>query len=112
MVSGFSCVALKALTKLASVSVYSPAVMKQRRYWPKHIRGDDIDKRFENMEVVVVACHARKLEQERFVIFCMKEEDYVMKQMATYGALKMGGDKSVTRQSVTKMDRQKVNVAF
>ena len=40
MDSGF-CI-LKALTKLASVGVYSSAVIKKRRYWPKYIRGDDI----------------------------------------------------------------------
>jgi hypothetical protein len=82
-------------------------VIKIRRYWPKYIRGDNIDKRFEKTEVgVLVACVARKLEQESFVIFCMKEEDYIMKLMATYGALKTGGDECVTRQSVTKMDRR------
>ena len=43
---------LKALTKPASVAVYSSAaVIKKRRYWSKYIRGDEIDKRFENTEV-------------------------------------------------------------
>ena len=49
---------LKTLAKLASVGVYSSALIKKRRYWPNYIRGDDIDKRFANTEVGVVACHA------------------------------------------------------
>ena len=44
----------------------------------------------------MVACHAGKLDNQTFVLFCMKEEDYVMKLMATYGAIKTGGDESVT----------------
>ena len=109
MDSGF-CV-LKALTKLVSVGVYSSAVIKKRRYWPKYVKGDEIDARFKDSEVGDVGSLAGKLQQERFVFFCMKEEDYVMKLMAMYGALKRGGDESVTRRSITK-NGQKVNVSF
>ena len=87
---------LKALTKLVSVGVYSAVIVK----------GDDIDMRFKDSEVGDVGSQAGKLQQERFVIFCMKEEDCIMKLLVTYGALtKRGGDKSDTRRSMTKMTR-------
>jgi hypothetical protein len=53
MDSGF-CV-LKALTKLVSVGVYSSAVIKKRRYWPKYVKGNEIDARFRDSEVVTWA---------------------------------------------------------
>jgi hypothetical protein len=109
MDNGF-CV-LKALTKLVSVGVYSSAVIKKRRYWPKYVKGDDIDMRFKDSKVGDVGSLAGKLQQERFVFFCMKEEDHVMKLMAMYGALKRGGDESVTQRLITR-NGQKENVSF
>ncbi len=81
-------------------------MIKKRRYWPKYVKGDAIDVQFKDDEVGDVGSLAGKLQQVRFVIFCMKEEEYVIKLMATYGALKRSGDKSVTRQSITKKSRR------
>ena len=47
MDSGF-CVLL-ALMKLASFGVYSSAVIKKRRYWPKYFDGSNIDAHFDLM---------------------------------------------------------------
>ena len=47
--SGF-CV-LAALLVLKEVGVYAAAVIKKRRYWPKHVPGDEIDKEMEKCEV-------------------------------------------------------------
>ena len=49
MDSGF-CV-LQALIKLASVGVYSSAVIKKRRYRPKYIDGGEINSHFDLKEV-------------------------------------------------------------
>ena len=49
MDSGF-CV-LQALIDLLLVGVYSSAVIKKRRYWPKHIDGKGIDQYFQTKEV-------------------------------------------------------------
>jgi hypothetical protein len=86
MDSGF-CVLL-ALLKLASVGVYGSAVIKKRRFWPKYILGDKIDRRFEGKEIGFVDALPLLLEGHCFKIFCMKEEDYVMKLMPTYRALR------------------------
>ena len=47
--SGF-CV-LKAITELQKVGVYSSALIKKRRYWPKGIPGDDIKDNFTDKSV-------------------------------------------------------------
>jgi Transposase IS4 len=80
MDSGF-CVLL-ALVKLASFGVYSSAVIKKRRYWPKYIDGGEIDSHFDLKEVGQTDSLPGMLDGTNFKVFCMKEEDYVMKLMA------------------------------
>ena len=98
MDSGF-CV-LKALIKLASVGVFASAEIKKRRYWPKYIDGGAIDTHFEVNEIGTTDSLPRVLDGVPFRIYCMKEEDYVMKLMATSGALRPI-EEGKTQRSVT-----------
>ena len=109
MDSGF-CV-LQALVKLASHGVYSSAVIKKRRYWPKYIDGRAIDPRFDLKEIGVTDSLPGTLDGVNFKVFCMKEEDYVMKLMATYGALRPI-DEGVTNRSVTRRSGRVEKVTF
>ena len=109
MDSGF-CV-LKALIKLASVGVYGSAVIKKRRYWPKYIDGGAIDTHFDFKEIGTTDSLPGTMDGVSFKIHCMKEEDYVMKLMATYGALKPMDD-GRTQRSVTRRTGQRENVSF
>jgi Transposase IS4 len=81
--SGF-CV-LQALVELKKRGVYAAALIKKRRYWPKWIPGDDIINYFVNKEVGAVDALPGKLNNIPFHVFAMKEPDYVMKLMSTYG---------------------------
>ena len=83
--SGF-CV-LKGLIALKKMGVFAHAVIKKRRYWPKYIPGDAIDERMANKPIGEVDCLSGVLENEPYNVYCMKEPDYVMKLMATYGSL-------------------------
>ena len=47
--SGF-CV-LDGLIELRKKGVFAGALIKKRRYWPKHVPGDAIDAHFEGKEV-------------------------------------------------------------
>jgi hypothetical protein len=109
MDSGF-CV-LQSLIQLASVGVYGSAVIKKRRYWPKYINGDAIDSQFESKEIGETDSLPGTLDGINFKVFCMKEEDYVMKLMATYGALRPmeGGE---TKRSLTRRNGTRENVSF
>ncbi|KAI2498691.1 Transposase IS4 [Fragilaria crotonensis] len=106
MDSGFC--ALQSLIQLASVGVYGSAVIKERRYFPKYINGDAIDPHFESKGIGETDILPGTLDGINFKIFCMKEEDYVMKLMATYGALRPmeGGE---TNQSLTRRNGTRKN---
>ena len=85
MDSGF-CV-LQALTALFSTGIFSSVVIKKQRYWPRYVEeGDAIDKQFEGKAVGTMETLPDKLDGVDFKIMSMKEEDYVMKLMTTYGS--------------------------
>ena len=61
-------------------------MIKKRRYWPKCIPGDDIDKHFDRKEVRVVESLPGTLGGKAFKVFAIKEEDNLMKIKTTYGS--------------------------
>ena len=105
MDSGF-CV-LRAIVDLKSAGIFSSAVIKKRRYWPKYVDGKSIDERFEGKPVGTVEDLPGSLDgaQHVFKIFAMKEEDYVMKLMTTYGS-RIEVDDGWTQRNVTEDGRQ------
>ena len=109
MDSGF-CV-LQSLIELLLVGVYSSAVIKKRRYWPKYIDGEGIDQHFQTKEVGQCDSLPRTLSGKAFSIFCMKKDNYTMKLMATYGAL-VEIDRSKTLRSLTAAHGEKFIKSF
>ena len=83
--SGF-CV-LKALVELMKKGVFAHALIKKRHYWPRHVPGDDIIVHFTNEEVGKADAIKGVLDDIPFYLFVMKEPDYVMQIMSTYGTL-------------------------
>ena len=81
--SGF-CV-LRAIIELKKRGVFASALIKKRRYWPKYVDGDEIDKHFENKAIGHADSLPGKIHDIPFHVFGMKEPDYVMKLMSTYG---------------------------
>ena len=53
----------------------------------RNIPGDEIDDHFKNKEMGEVDSLTGKLDGVHYDIFCMKEPDYIMKIMSTYGGL-------------------------
>ena len=85
--SGF-CV-LQAIIELKKMGVYASALVKKRRYWPKHVKGDDIAEYFEEKEFGSSERLPGVLDGEKFDLFCMKDVGYVMTLMSTYGSLQV-----------------------
>ena len=81
--SGF-CV-LKGIVELKKRGVYASALIKKRRYWPKYIPGDVIKAHFSTKPVGAADSMAGVLEEVPFHVYCMKEPDYTMMLMSTYG---------------------------
>jgi hypothetical protein len=93
--SGF-CV-LEGIARLREKGVFAASLIKKRKYWPKHIKGDDYITHFEDKEVGDVDCLPGKLMDQDFYIFCMKEPDYIMSLMSSYGSNKRIETKTTRR---------------
>ena len=81
--SGF-CV-LKGIIELKKRGVYASALIKKRRYWPKYIKGDDIKDHFDDKEVGDCDAWKGQMDEVDFHVYAMKEPEYVMSLMSTYG---------------------------
>lgn len=88
--SGF-CV-LKGIVELRKKGVFASALIKKRRYWPKYVEGDKIAEHFQDKAVGFVDCWEGELDNTSFSIHCMKEPDYVMSLMTSYGTSQRFGD--------------------
>jgi len=105
--SGF-CV-LAGIILLAHWVVYASAVIKKRRYWPKYIKGDEIKAHFANKPVGSFDALPGTLNGILFHLYGMKEEDYIMSLMSTYGTDEM--TKEVYRR-ISKGTPQEQTVSF
>ena len=81
--SGF-CV-LKATIELRKKGIFASALIKKRQYWPKFICRNDTKAHFNNKEVGETNSWAGKFDTIPFHVYAMKELDYVMLFMSTYG---------------------------
>ena len=92
--SGF-CM-LKGIVELKKHGVYASALIRKWKYWPKYIKGDAIRDNFKNKNVC--DCDSWKGTMEE-VLYTMKEHDYMMSLMSTYGTNQCSG-KETTREWV------------
>ena len=81
--SGF-CV-LKGIVELKKRGVYASALIKKRKYWPKYIKGDAIKQHFDDKDVGDCDSWKGNMDEVPFHVYAMKEPDYVMSLMSTYG---------------------------
>jgi Transposase IS4 len=81
--SGF-CV-LKGLIELRRRGVFAAAMIKKRRYWPRHVDGTMIQSYFEDKEVGHADSFGGELDNIPYHIYCMKDDGYVVMLMSTYG---------------------------
>lgn len=108
--SGF-CV-LRGIVELLKKGVYSSALIKKRRYWPKYVDGAAIDTHFENIEVGGCDALPGVLDGVQFHIFGMKEPDYTMKLMSTYGSLTAKDDQRESKRIVKSETGEETTKTF
>ena len=66
--------------------VFTTTLIKKRRYWPIHVDGDHINIHFENKKIGGTDSLPGKMDDVPFhILYTIKEPDYVMKLMSTYG---------------------------
>ena len=87
--SGF-CV-LQAVVELMKKGLFAAALIKKCRYWPKYVPGDEIIACFDNKNVGAINAIRGTMDGVPFHIHSMKETDYIMMLMSTYGmTLRLG----------------------
>ena len=88
------------------MGVYSSALVKKRWYWPKYVDGEYIKTHFEDVEVGVTKRlpGELELEGEKFALFCLKEPDYVMTMMSTYGSLNKNQDQAMSLRIIDGLE--------
>ena len=100
--SGF-CV-LQGPIKLKKRGCFAHALIKKWRYWPKHIPGDEIIAHFTDKEIGDADAISGILDEIPFYIIGMKEPDYAMQIMTTYGTMKQLGDQKLRHVMVNGSD--------
>eukprot|EP00957_Ditylum_brightwellii_P012972 980260-Ditylum_brightwellii.AAC.2 len=83
---------LQGIIDLKKKRVFAAALIKKRSYWPKHIKGDEIQKHMDSKAIGEVNVLHGTLDDVLFHVYCMKELDYVMMIMSTYGTNEWGGE--------------------
>ena len=74
---------LKGIVELKKWGVYASALIK--KYWPKYIKGDAIKQHFNDKAVGDCNSWKGTMEKVPFHVYAMKEPDYIMSLMSTYG---------------------------
>ena len=80
---------LKGLVKLKKVGIFAHALIKKHRYWPKYVPGDQIIDHFANKQIGSAGAIKGSLDGVSFHLFGMKEPDYTIQKVATYGTLSL-----------------------
>ena len=84
VLDGGFCV-LKGIVELKKRGVYASALIKKQKYWPKYIKGDAIKQHFDDKDVGDCDSWKGNMDEVPFHVYAMKEPDYVMSLMSTYG---------------------------
>jgi hypothetical protein len=95
--SGF-CVLL-GIIWLRVKGLFASALIKKRKFWPKFVPGEDIIRHFDDRHVGTVDALRGVMNGKPFHIYAMKEPDYVMQLMSTYGTLERLGDDRIRELS-------------
>ena len=81
--SGFCVLKFIIAPKKMGVSLSAP--VKKRRHWPSHVKGDKIKEKMMNLDVGIIRRLPGELDVESFDLFFLKETDYGILLMSTYG---------------------------
>ena len=85
MDSGFYV--LEGLISLVEKGVLGSALIKKRCYWPKGVPAEEILRNIQNKEVGYVDAVQGSIRRKSYHIMAMKDSDYVVLMMMTYGKL-------------------------
>ena len=104
--SGF-CV-LEGIIELRKTGVYPGAVIIKKKILALNVPGNQIRLLFQSKMLGVTDALNGGIKPLSYDIFCMKEPDYPMKRMATYGELTVeDGQNESIRKCVSVVNKKK-----
>ena len=108
--SGF-CV-FEGIAAQHQMGVYGDALIKKRRYWPKHVPGSEIDAAMADADIGTVRTLQGKVLEQDVYIHCLKEEEYVTKIMSTHGSHQLVLNHMTTRSFRNPATGQQSTTSF
>ena len=69
--------------------MFALTLIKKHRYWPKFIKGGNVKAHVDHHEGSAVDAWPGYLDGVKFHVSCIKEPDYVMRLMTTYGTTEL-----------------------
>ena len=94
--SGF-CV-LRAIIGLRQQGVFASALIKKRKYWPKYVPGEAMNEHMASKQVGECDSLKGTLDGVPYDLFTLKEPDYTMKLMSTYGGLIVPKNQKISKR--------------
>lgn len=101
---------LRGLIVFKKQGVFVSALIKKRKYWPKFIKGDNVNKYFEGNKIGEYDRLNGKLNGVYFSLLVMKELEYNMMLISTYSFLQIlsaATEKNIIVDNVTTKFRYK-----
>ena len=83
--SGF-CVVMGVMA-LQKFGVHGQLLIKNRKFWPKHVPGNYIDGYMATKPLGHTETFVQEMEAQRFLVHCTKDCDYITKIMSAHGVL-------------------------
>ena len=83
---------LQVLVDIKNKGVYGDALIKKRRHLPYYIDSNNIKDQFNDKDLGCVDAQYSEIDNLIRHVFTMKEEDYVVMLMSTYGTNERVGD--------------------
>ena len=97
MDSGFCVTA--GILHLHELGVYGQALVKKRKYWPKDVPSDQIDRYFDGKGLGFSKTLKQDMDGILFYVHCSKDTKFVTKMMSTHGLLTPIPDHKTYRQN-------------
>ena len=72
--------------------MYSSALIKKRRYWPKEVPGKTMDERIVDKPIGATDTISGKLEEVEYNLFMIRDKDFTIKLMPVSRKLDVQSD--------------------
>ena len=78
---------LNALIELLRRGVFALVVIKKKRFWPRSVRGQEMDEKVGATPIGTVAVLQGAMGANRFMLIALRDSKHVLKLMSTYGSI-------------------------